>query len=129
MEIIRLAHEEIVFLYKAARLNVYVNNASARRFVLGPYADPHNKPAEYLWSSAAFLLTFILPVPLLIFKGLIWAGGSLAIGLMVWSAERKSSNEFVLQNMMEDAKFMRFILFNKGAKITDLDGNPVELKV
>ncbi len=117
-----LDHKEFVDGYKHNRLLVYVNKSRAGSFVLSPLADKHNKPAHIFWAGAGVLLVFPIPL-ILLFINWIYSVGSIAVGLMVIKATRKSATEFVLQNMIEDEKFWNYVVRQGGVVIQDDEGN------
>jgi len=108
--------------YKTGEFTVLVNQATAGDFVMSKFGDKHNKPAHIFWTLLGVILTFLLPIILLVFQNWIYAIASFVLGLSIRSAARKSERQFVLQNMMESEDFWDYILLHKGAEIKDKKG-------
>ena len=123
-EIVLNSHKELVELYKKGELAIGVNKQKAGDFVLSKFADPHNKPAHLFWSWTGVIL---FPVALVVlFTGRIWqAVGLFFLGSMVLSSSRKTAEEFVLQNMLEDPQFCDYAILWGGAVVTKSSGDHV----
>ncbi len=116
-----MTHKEFVEEYKKGNALLYITKNTAGTFVMSPLADKFNKPAHLFWTNLAFIL--LLPAPIiLLFFNWIYSICSFMAGIMVWNASKKSAQDFVGQNMIEDERFCKFVLENNGAKISDKNG-------
>jgi hypothetical protein len=122
----KITHQEFVEHYKKGLLNVHINKSMAGDLVLSKFGDKHNKPAHLFWSWTGIILTFVVPIVLL-FVNWIYSILSFIFGLMVIRASRKSAEQFVMQNMIENEDFWNYTLLHGGAKITDNEGNEIKL--
>lgn len=119
-----ITHEAFVKGYKTGEYLVYINKNKAGDFVLSKVADKHNKPAHIFWTWTGIILAFPLPIILLFFS---WAYSivSFILGLIIISSSRKSAEQFVLQNMIDDKNFWEYVLMYKGAKIENKNGEEI----
>ena len=123
----KLTHKEFVEKYKSGSLTVLIDDMKAGDFVLSQYASKYNKPAHQFWTWTGLILTFIVPLGLLAVHwvlSLLCAG----IGYAIIKSARKSAQEFVLENMLEDEIFWAYVLIYDGAIIKDKNGQVVNLK-
>ena len=111
--------------YKAGSIIVLVNKTKAGDFVMSKFASKYNKPAHIFWTWLGIIMTFPLPIILLIFKTWVHAIGILIIGLMINNSAKKSAQDFVLQNMLENEDFWKYVLLHEGAVLKDVDGNDI----
>lgn len=111
--------------YKAGKILVLVNKAKAGDFVMSEFADKNNKRAHQFWTWAGIITLIPVAIILLIFKGWVYALVSFIIGLVINSAAKKSSEQFVLQNMIENENFWGYALLHKGAIMRDVQGNEI----
>jgi hypothetical protein len=118
-------HKTFVELYKRDNIDVWVNKSKAGDFVLSKFANKYNKPAYLFWKWTGRLLVFPLPLIFWIVFGWIHAVGSLVLGLMIESANQRSAEQFVLQNMLEDENFWNWVMLHNGAIIKDKEGNKI----
>lgn len=125
MNLNKITHQEFVEQYKKGLLNVHINKSMAGDLVLSKFGDKHNKPAHLFWSWTGIILTFVVPIVLL-FVNWIYSILSFIFGLMVIRASRKSAEQFVMQNMIENEEFWNYALLHGGARITDNEGNEIK---
>lgn len=121
----KITHQDFVEQYKKGLLNVHINKSMTGDLVLSKFGDKHNKPAHLFWSWAGIILTFVVPMVLL-FVNWIYSILSFIFGLMVISASRKSAEQFVMQNIIENGEFWNYALLHGGAKVTDKEGNEIK---
>ena len=120
-----ITHKEFVNRYKGGKILIYVDRNKAGDFVLSKFADKHNKPTHLFWSWLGIFLLVLLPV-ILFFIFWVYSIASLVLGLVVISGSRKSAEQFVVQNMIDNEDFFEYVLMHQGAKITNDQGE--ELK-
>jgi hypothetical protein len=111
--------------YKAGKILVLVNKAKAGDFVMSEFADKNNKRAHQFWTWTGLLMLVPVAIFLLISKGWIYAVGSFILGLVINNAAKKSAEQFVLQNMIENENFWDYALLHKGAIMRDVQGNEI----
>lgn len=119
-----ISHDTFVKGYKTGEYLVYINKSKAGDFVLSKVADKHNKPAHIFWTWTGIVLTFPLPIILLFFSW-VYSIVSFILGLIIVSSSRKSAEQFVMQNMIDDKNFWEYVLMNKGAKIENRNGDEI----
>ena len=119
-----ISHNAFVKGYRAGEHLVYINKNKAGDFVMSKVADKHNKLAHIFWSWTGIILTFPLPIILLFFS-CIYSIVSFVLGLMIVSSSRKSAEQFVMQNMIDDKNFWEYVLMYKGAKIENKNGEEI----
>lgn len=119
-----ITHEDFVRGYKGGEYFVYINKNKAGDFVMSKVADKHNKPAHIFWSWTGIILVFPLPI-ILLFLSWIYSIVSFILGLMIVSSSRKSAEQFVMQNMIDDKNFWEYVLMYKGAKIENKNGEEI----
>lgn len=108
-----LTHKEFSKLHKEGKIEVGVRKYESIKLALSPLASKYNKPAVRFWFYLAGLLFIILPIPLWIFKGFFYGLGSFVLGMMVYRANKESTAQFVINNMLEDEKFYNFVMSHK----------------
>lgn len=120
-----ISHKEFVNRYKKGELFVYVNKLKAGDFVLSEYADKHNKPAHLFWSWVGIILVIPLPI---VFLFVNWKYTILyfVVGLIVVNSAKKTSEKFILENMLSDGNFWDYVLLHGGTMITDNKGNKIK---
>lgn len=119
-----ISHDTFVKGCKTGEYLVYINKNKAGDFVMSKVADKHNKPAHIFWTWTGIILFLPLPIILLFFS---WAYStvSFVLGLMIVSSSRKSAEQFVMQNMLDDKNFWEYVLMYKGAKIENKNGEEI----
>jgi len=120
----QISYEEFLRGYKENKIIVKVNRMTAGKFIESEIAGKRFKPAHYFWTYASFFLIFIFPI-ILIFKFWFYSVLSILGGISLYSSTKKSAIEFVIENMLEDEKFWRFAVENKGAVLTDDKSNMI----
>lgn len=119
-----VTHEKFVEGYQKGKYLVYVNKYKAGDFVMSKPADKHNKPAHLFWTWAGILLVF--PVSLILLFSFLWLSLLLFfIGIFIINSSRKSAEQFVIQNMVDDKYFWEYVLMYNGAIIRDNDGKEI----
>lgn len=121
-----MGHDEFVEKFKKGEITVLVNRGRAGDFVMSPLANKYNKPAHLFWSWVGTILTIPLPIVLLFLSDWPYAVGSFFSGLMVTRAARKSAEQFVLQNIVDNEDFYTHTLLHGGAILADKEGKPLK---
>ncbi len=114
-----ITYQEFLDGIKAKILHVGVDRYKAGKFVMSEFGDKYNKPAHVFWRLVAFTLIFVLPFILFIYKGWVYAIGSLLSGFMVNRASYSSAVDFVKSNMLENEEFCEYVIENNGAVVYD----------
>lgn len=120
-----ITHQQFVDGYKAGEIIASIDRSKAGDFVLSDLADKHNKPAHLFWSWGGIILAIPLPL-ILIFINWRYSVIPFILGLIIISASRKTADQFVLKNMLENESFFEYVLLHGGAKITDGQGNEIK---
>jgi len=123
-----MEHSDFVKRFIDKDIRVYIDSIKSGDLVLSRFANKYNKPAHLFWSWIAIMLVLIAPIVLWLLFSWFWAIISFILGLFVASANMKSSNQFVIENMLEDEIFYDYVMYQKKVKvrILDKDGNLVE---
>ena len=111
-----ITHQSFVEGYKAGKYLVYIDKNRAGDFVLSKPADEHNRLAHLFWSWIGLIVTAPLTI-VLFFLSWWYSVVSLIVGLIIVRASRKSAEQFVMQNMLDDKNFWEYVLMYGGAKI------------
>jgi hypothetical protein len=116
-----ITHKEFIEGYAARKFSVLINKNKAGDFILSKLADKHNKPAYYFWSWLGIIMVLPASIGLFIIS---WKYSifSFICGLFIITASKKSSTQFVLQNMIDDEDFFEYVLLHQGAKIIGEQG-------
>lgn len=120
-----ITHQQFVDGYKAGKIIASIDKSKAGDFVLSNFADKHNKPAHLFWSWSGIVLAIPLPI-MLIFINWRYSIIPFISGLIIVSAARKTAEQFVLKNMLENESFFEYVLSHEGARITDEQGNEIK---
>lgn len=120
-----VSYQQFLVGYKSGEILVLVNKSKAGDFVMSEFGDKHNKRAHQFWTWTGLVILIPLPITLFIFQGWLYAIGSFILGLIVSSAARKSSEKFVLENMLGSEDFWDYVLMHGGAKMQDVQGNEI----
>ena len=119
-----ISHETFVKGYRAGEYLVYIDKYKAGDFVMSKVADKNNKRAHIFWSWTGIVLTIPLPI-ILVFSSWVYSIASFILGLLVVSSSRKSAEQFVMENMINDKYFWEYVLMYKGARIVDKKGKEI----
>lgn len=119
-----ISHDDFVKGYRTGEYSIFINKSKAGDFVMSKVADKHNKPTHVFWTWIGIILTFPLPIILLFFSW-IYSIISFVFGLMIVSSSRKSAEQFVMQNMIDDKNFWEYMLMYKGAKMVNENGEEI----
>lgn len=117
------SHAEFVSLFKQKKLKVFVDPNKAGDFIDSNQSDPNKRAAHIFWSWSGLLM---IPVGIvLLFFSLGWGIFLIFFGLVVTVSARNTAAQFVLQNILEDGLFFEYVVWHKGARIEDAEGNTI----
>lgn len=119
-----ITHRDFVEGYEKGELFVYVNKNKAGDFVLSKFAKKENKLAHSFWTWLGIILLVPLTI-ILLFVNWLYALVLFILGLTIAGAARKSAEEFVLGNMIENEDFWDYVLLHNGTSIIDKEGNQI----
>lgn len=122
--VIMISHDTFVKGYKTGEYLVYINKNKAGDFLMSKIADKHNRPAHIFWSWVGIIFAFPLPI-ILLFIAWIFSVISFILGIMIIISTRKSAEQFVIKNMIDDKNFWEYVLMYKGAKIENNRGETI----
>lgn len=119
-----IEHDDFVKGYLSGKYLVYINKSRAGDFVMSKFASKYNKSAHLFWSWVGLIVTVPLSIALF-FLSWRYSVVSFIVGLIIVRASRKSAEQFVMQNMIDDKNFWEYVLMYKGAKIENEDGEEI----
>jgi len=106
------SHREFVDKYKKGQIEVYIHRTNPLRIISMGYV-----PKKYYWAHTFWSWIWFLLIPIgiiLIFvKGLLFGVGTLIVCAMLGTAVKKSAQEFMLKQALENEAFYKFCIEDK----------------
>ena len=95
-------HSEFVQRWREGSLKVAIPDALIRAAMRHPTIIPKARRVAYVFWDIISSLLLLAIIPLWIWMGWIWGVGSLVLMYFVFSGNKQSGKEFILETIIED---------------------------